>query len=372
MKKKFIIALSFIVILILIFGVLNIFPYFKKLNLPIIWEIKKKNYSEKLVYDFINKSLMRKNEGIYTNYLKFKSEGDITKGHSILSESEGLIMLYAVNSGDKKLFEDHYRIIKNNMKLDNGLISWRIEDGVKSDVSATIDELRIAKSLIFAYDRWGDFKYKVSAINISKALLKNAVYNNNLIDYVSPEGKSFNITLCYLDLYTMKILSSINGDWNKIYNNSMKILNEGIISDNVPLYKKTYSFKKNEYDKEENIDLLLSLIVILNRIECGQEQNKAIKWIEDKFYYYGYLVSAYDKKTGEEASKIESPSIYALTALIAKATENQKLFEKSIKRLEQYQIKDKSSELYGSFGNKDTLDVYSFDNLNALLAFQKK
>ena len=40
--------------------------------------------------------------------------------------------------------------------------------------------------------------------------------------------------------------------------------------------------------------------------------------------------------------------------------------------MESFQVMDKNSVIYGGFGNTETLDVYSFDNLNALLAYRNE
>lgn len=368
--KKIIIAI--VLVICIITGVVSYnISYFRKIDLPIAWDTREKGEKETMVLDFINNKLSEDGYGIYTNYLNVDNEGDITRGHDVLSESEGLMMLYSVNAGDKELFDAHLKIVKDNMITKKGLISWRVSKEEVSQVSATIDELRIIKALFFAYDRWGEYKYKYYATKISRGLLKHAVYNDNLIDFIDEYGTSKDTTLCYLDLPTLQILSLIDERWTEIYNNSNKILANGRISDTVPLFKKVYSQEDGTYDSGNDADLLLSLIVILNRIQSGEDESEAIKWIEDKFRYYGYLVSTYNEETGEEASKVESPSIYALTAIIGETVGNEFLVEKSIAKLEYYQIKNNDSEFYGGYGNETTKDVYSFDNLNALLAYQR-
>lgn len=368
--KKIIIAIILVICSIVLLLSYNR-SYLKKVDLPIAWEEREKGEKETMILDFINNKLSEVDYGIYTNYLNVDNEGDITRGHDVLSESEGLMMLYSVNAGDKAIFDEHFNIVKENMITRKGLISWRVSKEEVSQVSATIDELRIIKALFFAYDRWGEYKYKYYATKISRGLLKHAIYNDNLIDFIDEYGASKDTTLCYLDLPTLKILSLIDERWIEIYNNSNEILVNGRISDKVPLFKKVYSQEDGTYDSDNDADLLLSLIVILNRIQCGEDESEAIKWIEEKFRYYGYLVSTYNEETGEETSKIESPSIYALTAIIGEAVGNEFLVEKSIVKLEYYQIKNMDSEFYGGYGNEATKDVYSFDNLNALLAYQK-
>mgnify|MGYP001276861759 CR=1 FL=1 len=49
-------------------------------------------------------------------------------------------MLYSVNSNNKELFDEHFDIVKE-MRLKNGLISWRKEGDKNSPSSATIDNL---------------------------------------------------------------------------------------------------------------------------------------------------------------------------------------------------------------------------------------
>lgn len=345
--------------------------YFRKVDLDITWETREKGEKENMVLNFINNKLSEAGYGIYTNYINVDNDGDITRGHDVLSESEGLMMIYSVNSGDKELFDEHFNIVKSDMITKKGLISWRVSKTEVSQVSATIDELRVIKALFFAYDRWGDYKYKYYATKISRGLLEHAMYNGNLIDFIDEYGASKDTTLCYLDLSTLRILSLIDDKWTEVYDNANTLLLNGRISDTVPLFKKVYSNESNTYDTGNDVDLLLSLIVILNRVESGEYESEAIKWIEDKFRYYGYLVSTYDEMSGEETSKIESPSIYSLTATIGKLVGNDFLVERSISKLEHYQIKNVYSEFYGGYGNEATKDVYSFDNLNALIAYQK-
>lgn len=72
-----------------------------------------------MLFDFIEKDLSKSGYGIYTNYIDKSSEGDITKGHSVLSESEGLMMLYSVNANNKELFDEHFDIVKEmRLKMD--------------------------------------------------------------------------------------------------------------------------------------------------------------------------------------------------------------------------------------------------------------
>lgn len=367
--KKWIVAIGIILVIFICVLFFNR-EYLKPVHMTINWNENFNPPEEKVLFDFIENDLSKSGYGIYTNYLDKSSEGDITKGHSVLSESEGIMMLYAVNANNKELFDSHFDIVKD-MRLKNGLISWRKEGSENSPSSATIDELRIIKALLLANNRWGDFYYKFYAVNIANSLVKHAEENGTLVDYIDNYGKGNTTTLCYLDLPTMKLLSQVDKKWEDIYEKSNQIIEKGKISENIPLYKKVFYEETKKYDEEENVDLLLSTIVILNRIEAGENEESSINWINDQFKKDGFLVATYNEQSGEATSQIESPSIYSNVALIANYIGDKELFNRAINKLKYYQIKDKNSILYGGFGDEKTKSVYSFDNLNALLAFQK-
>lgn len=367
--KKWLVTLG-IVLVIVIGGIYVNREYLKPVHMTINWNNNFNPPEEKILFDFIENDLSKSGYGIYTNYLDKSSEGDITKGHSVLSESEGIMMLYAVNSNNQELFDSHFDIVKD-MRLKNGLISWRKDGNENSPSSATIDELRIIKALLLANNRWGNFYYKFYAINIANSLVKHAEENGTLVDYIDNYGKGNTTTLCYLDLPTMKLLSQVDNKWKNIYEKSNQIIENGRISEVVPLYKKVFYQETQKYDEDENVDLLLSTIVILNRIEAGENEENSIRWIKDKFEKDGFLVATYNSQNGGATSQIESPSIYSNVALIANYIGDKELFNKAINKLKYYQIKDKNSTFYGGFGDEKSQSVYSFDNLNALLAFQK-
>lgn len=367
--KKWLIAIGGILIIAIFILFFNR-EYLKPVHMDVNWNDNFNPPEEKMLFDFIEKDLSKSGYGIYTNYIDKSSEGDITKGYSVLSESEGLMMLYSVNSNNKELFDEHFDIVKE-MRLKNGLISWRKEGDKNSPSSATIDELRIIKALLLANNRWNSFYYKFYAINIANSLLKHAEENKTLVDYIDDYGKGNTTTLCYLDLPTMKLLSQLDKKWEGIYEKSNSIIENGRISEEVPLYRKVFYEETQKYDEEENVDFLLSTIVILNRIEAGENEESSIKWIKEKFKKDGFLVATYNGKNGDATSQIESPSIYSNVALIANYIGDKELFNKAIDKLKYYQIKNKDSVLYGGFGDEKTNSVYSFDNLNALLAFQK-
>ncbi len=116
--KKWLIAIGGILIIAIFILFFNR-EYLKPVHMDINWNDNFNPPEEKMLFDFIEKDLSKSGYGIYTNYIDKSSEGDITKGHSVLSESEGLMMLYSVNANNKELFDEHFDIVKEmRLKMD--------------------------------------------------------------------------------------------------------------------------------------------------------------------------------------------------------------------------------------------------------------
>jgi len=174
---------------------------------------------ELICIDFVENKLSSEKAGIYTNFLDSNDMKDYSTGHEILSESQGLIMLYYVNKANKQKFDFCLEYIEKYMFLKEGMIKWRIkEDNINiTNSSASIDDLRIARALIYAYDKWQDLHYLKTLKKISKGLLKHSITDYYLMDYYDSGAKSTSesISLSYLDLYTMNLLSTIDSKWSK-------------------------------------------------------------------------------------------------------------------------------------------------------------
>ena len=109
--KKWLIAIGGILIISIFILFFNR-EYLKPVHMDVNWNDNFNPPEEKMLFDFIEKDLSKSGYGIYTNYIDKSSEGDITKGHSVLSESDGLMMLYSVNANNKELFDEHLDIVK--------------------------------------------------------------------------------------------------------------------------------------------------------------------------------------------------------------------------------------------------------------------
>lgn len=275
-------------------------------------------------------------------------------------------MLYAVGANDKEAFDDSYNIIKDKLLTSKGLVAWRYDDNEILNVSSTIDDLRIIKALIYGYDRWQENKYKHLAASISQHLLKNVEDNGYIFDFNDGSLIGQDVTICYLDLTTMNYLKESNKKWNKIYANSLDLIKNAQITKGLPLFKKSYRPNSREYSNETEIELVYSLIALKYLQSVNIDITPELDWIWNEFNKDKKIYIKYSPK-GEKLTDIESTSIYAF---IGELFENDGRFneaENIKKRMKEFQIKNSTSPVYGAFGEEKTMDIYSYDNLNALI-----
>ncbi|QZY56115.1 glycosyl hydrolase family 8 [Crassaminicella profunda] len=336
-------------------------------------EYKKEWKEETICLDFIKNKLSSESGGIYTNYLDTKKLGVSARGHEILSESEGLMMLYFVKKRDKKYFDVHLDFVEKKMMEKQGWIKWRIREENEniSNSSASLDDIRIARCLAYAHNLWKDERYYKILKKISRGLLKYNLHKEVLTNYYDFENHdtSVEVDLSYIDLYTMHLLSEDHKKWKMVYKNGLSIIEAGYISDRLPLYKKSFNIPLEAYSNDENINMIDSLLVVLHLSEINRVKKQTIKWIREQVFVKKIIFTGYNRKTLRPISKDESTAVYAIVARIAKNIGDEDLYNEAIKKMLKLQIQDQKSSLYGAFGNIENNEVFSFDNLQALLAF---
>ena len=328
--------------------------------------------AEKNCFSFISNALYH-NGAIYTNFLEKEYNPEYATGKEILSESQGLFLLYADSCQNKALFEETFRFVKNY--LDSGkIISYRYNPDTKNrfSVNAAIDDMRIAKALFLAEKTFSESSYRKKADIIAKQLLKTNVKNHYLYDFYDENLKKTNesFTLCYADFVFMKEASKKNPQWEKVYNNMLSIVSNGYISDSFPFCQKTYLYKEKRYKIDENkINMIESLLTAYHLAQIGkcpkQTQEFLLQKINEGAIYSYYTID------GIPVNSEQSTAVYALSASIGAILENEELYEKSIEKMCTLQVTNPDSPIFGAFGDENTLEVYSYDNLMALLAFRK-
>lgn len=321
---------------------------------------------EIILFDFLYKNMTSPEGVVYTNYKNSDNIDILPKGHELLSETVGLQMLYYLYTNNKSEFDRLYRFTKDTLQGDRIYIMWRYHNKVPnlSNSSATLDDMRIAKALYFAHEKWQDTRY-IDYFNVIRSNLETYALNDGyLADIYDDYGKSATVELSYLDLQTMNIFSKYNNLWDDVYKKSLKLLNRSISENIVPMPLKNYNLKTNTFGNYEKLNLIESLYSVYFLALVGELNIETIDYIK-KDLLKDNKIYAYINFDGT-TNTLESSAVYGLIMRIAKVLGDIELYNLAYNRVVEFQVKDKYSNIYGSFDSGDHV-IYSFDNLQVLL-----
>ena len=110
-----------------------------------------------------------------------------------------------------------------------------------------MDDLRIISALM-TYDKVNHTKkYQSEVKDLYKKLSIRVKQAGLLTDMYSLDSKTHNqlVTLCYQDLSVLKKLDS------RSYHKALRVVEEGKISHEVPLYYQSYNLKDKKYAKDK-------------------------------------------------------------------------------------------------------------------------
>lgn len=324
---------------------------------------------EGLCFKFLSEQMVTADGGFRTNYLDKMAEAELATGADVLSESMGLWMLYAAEIRDSALFGQSLQFVERY--LDTGkILSYRYspENGAYH-VNAFVDDIRIIRALLLADDAFGG--YLDMAKDFADRLYQTNVKDGYVFDFYDEQYGMTNdfVTLCYIDFDTMRMLGEQNGDWLDVYENMLAIVSGGYLGEGFPMYEGSYRYATKEY-ADEDIVTVQSLLTVLNLARIGECPQNAVDFIKQRLAD-GALYGAYDRN-GKPVGHTESTAIYAICAQIAQTVHDEGMYEDCIERMNRYQVTDRSSEVYGAFANAETMDLYAFDNLMALLAYRSQ
>lgn len=311
------------------------------------------------------------NGSFITNYKARKDQNktELATGHDRLSESSGIWLRHLAMTGTQKQYDDFYRETKKQF-FAKGQFTYRINaDGSKSPVNASVDDMRIICSLIQAKERFKDPKYEKEIKNLVSTFKKQSIQNGMLVDFYDVDSKkpAHEVSLYYLDIKEMGYIYKIAGLPEKDLQFQYQLLKNGYISNKFPLYHTKYNYDTGKYQDGKNINIIESLLSILYLSEIGQEKEQSIQFVKNAVTT-GTLYNAYNTD-GTPADKSQSAASYAIAAMIGKEIGDEQLYQQAIKIVGNFQIMDPQSLIYGGIGDQNTLQVYSFNNLMAMLAY---
>jgi len=323
---------------------------------------------EALCLRFVEEKLQSEG-GIFTNYLPSKDVNELAAGHSILSESQGLMLSYYVRAGNKAMATKTAAFVQKRMDTGNILCYRLDEDGHLYPVNASVDDLRLIGATLEAAEAFHQPDYLDQAMIYANRLYDTNVQNDMLADFYDVQFMQADVyaTLCYSDLHSMQAIAAYDERWLTVMENMRKIVMGGYLNDTFPFFHTRYNFEKHHYESD-NIPMVESLLTAYHLSSIASCPKQTLEYLKNTLQK-GKLYSLYSFD-GKPLSNTESTAIYALCAMIGASEKDVDLYRISIEHMLSFQVTDPLSPVYGAFADAKTLQAYSFDNLMALLAIQ--
>ena len=312
---------------------------------------------------FISEQLFNGRGGICTSTMQNASPS----GRDVLSESQGIMMLYALKAGDRALFDETWQFTRDSMMVD-GLSAWYINaQGVKAQANALLDDLRIWYALHMASSRWGG-DYGAAAASLQAAIAEKCLNcGGKLVDYVTFDtGKQAEtISLCYLDLEILEALAQEAPVFSDVLAQARETLFGGRISDDFPLYYSNYSYADDAYsDADLNTSEALYTLWNLARVHSLPED--ALAWLRERVENGDLAARYHVDGQPAEGFNYHSTAAYGLAALIAREVGDGQLLELAVRRMERMCVTEWGDTMYGAYLQKGSPAI-AFDQLIPLL-----
>lgn len=314
---------------------------------------------------FVRANLLTEEGGAAATYRV--GAGGVAAESLALSETQGLVLEWALLRDDQALFDRTMNYIRSALTV-NGLCAWQVENGTLGAVNASLDDLRIVAALLEAEERWGGYREEIA---VREAALYNACVRGDglLADYaVLEEGFPLGgVTLCYLDVTALTRLADYAERWQPVRDKAAELLQNGVISEEFPLYYPRYDPDTASYAGEQ-LQMNEAMVAVLNACRADLATDATLDWLEERLRE-GPLYAAYTT-AGEVAPgyQYESTASYALLAQAAMAAGRDELARLALGRLEQRRCYE--APLVGDYGQMNDGRHYAFDVIEALLCWE--
>ena len=281
----------------------------------------------------------------------------------MFSESAGLWLIYQAQSGHYAQFRQIYRQTVTQFETD-GLLMYQVQLGLgtRSKVNATLDDLRVIRSLgLYAAKRHSQ-RYFSEAVKRFTALKQKVGRKGQLRDFYDTRSHQVsNLTsLAYYELLTLKTFENQSD-----YQRQLKLVQRGYLNSQLPLYAANYDWQRHQYSKKA-LNTSEALLTLLHLAEVHQLPATSLRWLTHQVTS-GTLYNRY-RINGEVADWSESPANYAIAARIFAAVREPRLYRLAMNQVWRFQIKRSGSPLKGALGDDNQNLSYAFNDLQALIS----
>ncbi|MBP5493385.1 MAG: hypothetical protein J6Y08_11135 [Clostridiales bacterium] len=177
------------------------------------------------------------------------------------------------------------------------------------------------------------------------------------------------LELSSMDLEALYRASVLFPEYEEKYQEWVKIVKEGKISETLPLYAWMYT-GNGEYmyyaGSAGTVDLLPSLYTMVQLARLGELDNDSYAWVQQQMINSEFLYTAYDLLSGTPASSVEAVEAYPLVMELAIIKGDENLFRITHAAImRQYATLSTSQALYMVFRNMEEgrYAVYARENL---------
>lgn len=308
---------------------------------------------------FITAYMMEKDGGIHTQYTG--GSQTVPSGSDTLSESQGLMMEYAVVTGQYPLFEKAYRYADEQLRNRYGLFSWVRHNGQNQPHNALLDDLRIFRALADANQLWGGYDEDLQ--KLGEALREYNVRNGELVDFFEDSSgrRSSRLSLAYADFEALELLGTSYRD------QALDIVRGGYISDAFPFYYSSFDYLSRSYSQDP-LNMIEALYTVYHLAKIGEMPEATEIWLKKRMAADGLRAKYTVQGEVAPGSDFDSTGVYAMVGLIAQEIGDAQLLTQALWRMEFTRTLNESSPFNGAFGQSED-DIRSFDQLAPLLLY---
>ncbi len=307
---------------------------------------------------FLEKYMMDAQGGVYTAYRN--SSAASPKGHDVLSESMGLLMRCAVRLDDQAQFDRCWQYVSGKMQRE-GVFSWYVaEDGTQGTSNALLDDLRVARALYEADEKWGGYAEPLT--NLAAGILEKNIYRGRLSSFYDfrQEASGSSISLTYGDFKTLDILAEYQSEFSPLREDLLQIVQNGFIGEQFPLYYAAYDYRTGAYSRD-SLNTAEALLTVYHLSEIGLAKDETLQWLKSTLQA-GTLAARYQVDgTAEAGYQYDSTAVFAIAALIGQSAGDGALYRMARSAMERTFVSDANSRFYGAFTQGG--DLQAFDQL---------
>jgi uncharacterized membrane protein len=166
----------------------------------------------------------------------------------------------------------------------------------------------------------------------------------------------------------MSMLAAKEADMQEPYDKAVKVVTEGRISEEFPLYYSWYNYRTKEYEKDD-LNAAEAMMTLLHLAEVDLLTEETITWLKTQMDLEGVKARYTVEGNIVEGYNYDSTAVYALVAMLAEEIDDMDLRGKALKKMEKMRINNTGYVYNGAFGLEDGSGIISFDQIMAMLAY---